>query len=283
MAPTTRKTGSPAKIKLRSFREGDEIAIAQLFAAYVADFVGPSPVTPQSWRRYYRRQTWSGPSVQDDPDCARLALMGSRVVGYAVTDYKPEFEDDNAAVQELCVERGPNADAIAQALLVDSEQRARTRGKQAILLSLPVEDAIAMRAARALGFRSSGDGGAVFMAAIVDLSRFLTEIAPELTRRVSASEFAQWSGMIAIESGQMTSGLKLTKGRAQIAPARSASIRAAIHPEALPPVLLGQLRVSEAFLQNRLAVTASDRMQALKLLDVLFPRAPMFLPKMQWW
>jgi len=283
MSPPTRKTPSPAKIRLRSFREGDETAVAQIFTVYMTGFVGPSPVTPQSWRRHYRRQTWSGPSVEDDPDCARLALVGSKVVGYAVTDYKPEFEDDNAAVQELCVERGPNADAIAHALLADAEQRARTRGKQAILLSLSAEDAIAMRAAQTLGFRTSNNGGAVFMVAITDLPRFLREVAPELTRRLSASEFAQWSGTIAIESGQMTSGLKLSKGRVQVAPARGAGIRVAIHPEALPPVLLGQLRVSEAFLQNRLAVTASDRMQALKLLDVLFPRTPLYLPKGQWW
>ena len=283
MAPATKRKAPSAKITLRSFRDGDEVVIAQLFTAYMADFVGPSPVTPQSWRRQYRRQTWSGPSVQDDPDCARLALVGSKVVGYAVTDYKPEFDDDNAAVQELCVERGPNADAIAHALLADGEQRARARGKQAILLSLSTEDALAMRAAQALGFRTPGDTGPVFMVAITDLSLFLTEVAPELTRRLSASEFAHWSGAISIESGEMTSGLRLAKGRLRVARPRSAGIRVAIHPEALPPLLLGQLRVSEAFLQNRLTVTASDRMQALKLLDVLFPRTPLLLPKGQWW
>jgi len=283
VSPATRKKALPTQVRLRSFCDGDETAIVQLLTAYSVNFVGPSAVTPQSWRRHYRRQTWAGPSVEDDPDCARLALVGNTVVGYAVTDYKPESHDEYAAVQELCIERSASADAIARALLVDAEQRARRRGKQAILLYLPAEDALAMRAAQALGFGVANDGGGVFMAAITDLSRFLTEIAPELTRRVSASEFARWSGTIAIESREMTSGLKLAEGRVQAAPVRSPGIRVTIHPEALPPVLLGQLRVSEAFLQNCLTMTAPDRMQALKLLDVLFPRAPLFMPKMQWW
>jgi hypothetical protein len=283
MSPATRKRSSPTQVKLRSFREGDETAIVRCLTTYISDFVGPSPVTPKSWRSHYRRQSWAGPSIDEDPDCARLALMGSALVGYAVTDYRPEFQDEYAAVQELCVERGPNADAIAQALLVDAEQRARTRGKQAILLSLPAEDAIAARAAQALGFGVASEGGGVFMAAITDLSRFLTEIAPELTRRISVSEFAGLSGIIAIESGEMTSGITLTKGCVRVAPARSPGIQVTIHPDALPSVLLGQLRVSEAFLHGSLTVTAPDRMQALKLLDVLFPRAPLFMPKMQWW
>jgi hypothetical protein len=37
------------------------------------------------------------------------------------------------------------------------------------------------------------------------------------------------------------------------------------------------------YLQDALRVETSDREEALRLLDTLFPRVPIFLPRAQWW
>lgn len=276
-----RQTG---KIRLRSFREGDEDVIARLYTAYMAPFIGPAPVTPKAWRSMHRRQGWSSPSASDDPDCVRLALAGGEVVGYAVTHYRPDFEDDIAALHELCVEPGPNQEAVVEALISDAEQRARQRGKHAFLLALSREDERTTRAASSLGFRTAGDSGSVFMVAITNLPRFLKEIAPEMSRRLKASQSAEWEGSIALTSGDMKATLRLNRGAVSVAAGGArAGVRVKIEPEALPRLLLGQLTVGEAFLQDQLTVTAAERMQALSLLDALFPRVPLYLPRGQWW
>ncbi len=60
-------------------------------------------------------------------------------------------------------------------------------------------------------------------------------------------------------------------------------VAAEVAPERLPLLLLGRSTVSEAYLWDELGVIARDRMEALRLLHVLFPPLPMALPQQQWW
>jgi hypothetical protein len=61
------------------------------------------------------------------------------------------------------------------------------------------------------------------------------------------------------------------------------TISVEVSPERLPQLLLGQATVGDCYLQDQLSVTAPDRAEALRLLDALFPRRPMLLPRAQWW
>jgi len=285
MTPTSKTRSQRApRIALRSFRDGDEETIVRLFMECMADFVGPSPVTAKSWRASHREQGWTSPGVDSDKDCVRLAMVGGKIAGYAVTHYRPDFQEDMATVQELCVEPGPMADAVAKALLRDAEARARKRGKMAISLSLSSEDGIAVRAGQALGFRTAGDTGSVFMVAITNLVQFLREIEAELARRLAGSPFADWRGTIEITSGDQSAGLRLSRGKVKVArTGAKADVKVTVEPEALPRLMMGQLTVGEAYLQDGLSVEAADRKQALTLLDTLFPRMPLYLPRSQWW
>ncbi len=285
MTPTskTRSQRTP-RITLRSFRDGDEETIVRLFMECMAGFVGPSSVTAKSWRVSHREQGWTSPGVDSDKDCVRLAVVGGKIAGYAVTHYRPDFQEDVATVQEMCVDPGPVADAVAEALLRDAEARARKRGKTAITLSLSSEDGIAVRAGEALGFRTAGETGAVFMVAITNLAQFLREIEAELTRRLTASPLADWRGTVEITSGEQSAGLRLNRGKVKVArPGGKADVKVTVDSEALPRLLMGQLTVGEAYLQDCLSVEAPDRKQALRLLDALFPRMPLYPPRSQWW
>jgi len=271
------------RLTIRSFREGDERALAHLFNQFLAPFIGPTPVTPASWRSQYRRHGWSAPSLADR-DCCRIALRGGKVIGYALTDYEPMWEKGTAMVQELCAAEGEDAREIAHALLADAEPLARRRGKDMIALCLSDEGGLCLRAAEEMGFELPNDDGGVFMATITNLRRFLIEIQGELSRRLAGSLLKDWAGSVRLSSGDMTAGLRLGRGAVKIVALRGTpDIAVTIEPQALPLIMLGRMEAGEAFLQHLLSVTAADGQRALRLLDVLFPRVPLYLPRAQWW
>ena len=141
-----------SSFSIRSFREGDEDALAPLFNRYMEGFFGPIQVTPKAWRKEYRTRSWTGPSLKADGDCVRIAEREGRVIGYAVMDYSPDSVKDGAVVQELCVTVEGGAGDVVDALLADAESRALGRGKSLIEASLSPEDG---RTAEALSIDSS--------------------------------------------------------------------------------------------------------------------------------
>ena len=268
---------------IRSFREGDEQVLAHLFNAYVSDFLGPIRLTPRAWRAHFKRGSWTGPSLTDDSDCCRIAEAGGRVLGYALTDYQPFWRKDAAVVQELCAVEESGAEDVMQALLADAEQRALERGKTSLLLSLSPEDGRSAGAAASIGYEERQEHE-VFMAFIVDLSGFLEEIAPALSARLAESLLRDWRGSVNILSGDQSSGLLCADGSVAVGPAPDeADITLVVRPEALSLLLLGRETIGELYVQDAVSLTAADAAEALSLLDALFPRLPLFLPRAQWW
>jgi len=268
---------------IRSFREGDEQVLAHLFNAYVADFLGPIRLSPRAWRAQFKRKSWRGPSLTDDSDCCRIAEVGGRVLGYALTDYQPFWREDAAVVQELCAAGESGADEVMQVLLADAEQRGLARGKSCLLLVLSPEDGRSAGAAASSGYEEHRDHE-LFMVLIVDLSGFLEEIAPALSARLAESLLRQWRGSVKILSGDQSSGLLCADGSVAVGPAPDEpDVTLAIRPEALPLLLLGRETIGELYVQDAVSLTAADAAEALSLLDALFPRLPLFLPRAQWW
>jgi hypothetical protein len=285
------------QVTVRSYRPGDERELAPLYNAYFAAFVGPFRLAPEAWLAQWR-PSWHSAGLEADPEFVRVAERAGRLVGYVVADYR---DADYAVLQELCVAEdggGP----VARALLEDVEAISRARGKPMVLSVLSCEDALVMGVERELGYEFDR-GRSTFMALITDLARFLEELAPELERRLAASEFAGWQGEIAMRSGDLEAELHLREGAVRVArggrPAMTTAhvqhaarpvtsrhrpmIAVEIAPERLPLLLFGRSSVDEAYLWDELAVIARDRMAALRLLHALFPPLPLALPRHQWW
>ena len=270
-------------IAIRSFREGDEQVLAHLFNAYLSDFLGPIRLTPRAWRAQFERRSWTGPSLTDDRDCCRIAEAEGRVLGYAVTDYEPLWREGTAVLQELCAAEDSDAEEVMQALLADAEHRALERGKTDIILALSPEDGRSAGAAASSGYQERREHG-VFMALIVDLSGFLEEIAPSLSARLAQSLLRDWRGSATIISGDQSSGLLCDDGSVVVGPAPDeVDITLVVRPEALPLLLLGRETIGELYVQDAVSLAAADVGEALSLLDALFPRQPLFLPRSQWW
>ena len=294
---------APRRFSIRSFREGDEAVLAPLFNSYTERFLGPIRQTPKSWRAQFRRQHWNAPSL-GDADCCRIAEMGGTVLGYAITDYQPMWADGAAMVQEMCVAQDPNlrdacpsAENVMEALVEDAEKRALGRGKIALLLQLSAQDGHVGAAASALGYMERADDE-VFMVAVTDLAGCLAELEPALTSRLGDSAFSDWRGSIKITSGEQSAGLLLGDDKVKVAPAPARpSITLTVHPDSLPLLLFGRQPIGELYSQDAASLTAADATlrsndtslrstsvaHALRLLDVLFPLIPVFLPRAQWW
>lgn len=269
---------------IRSFREGDEEALCRLFNTYVADFFGPIRLTATEWRAQFKQQSWTGPSLTDHAEACRIAEVDGKLLGYAITDYRPNMLDGAAVIQELCTAEGDSADEAARSLVADAERRARERGKFVLIAQLSPEDGRASAATDAQGFVSELDDGGVFMAAIIGLPGLPEEMEPALSSRLEDSVFSGWSGRLNVSSGGQSAGLDLKAARVSICPPfESPDISIAVRPDAFPLLLFGRETVGELYLQDCLSVDASDAREALRLLDVLFPRAPMLLPRAQWW
>ncbi len=272
------------ELRVRSFREGDERILSRLFNTYLADFLGPIRLTPREWRAQFRRQSWTGPSLTDDRDACRIAEAGEEVLGYAVTDYQPNMLQGTAVLQELCAVEEDGADRVLRALIADAEKRARERGKLVLIAQLSPEDGRSSAAAEAEGFDGHLDDGGVLMAAIGNLRGLMAEIEPALSARLGRSTFADWRGTLNITDGEQSAGLEVQASRARArAPLDRADIRLTARPEALALLVFGRERVGELYVQDSVAVDAEDTSQALRLLDVLFPRVPMLFPRAQWW
>ncbi len=274
----------PSSFSIRSFREGDEAALAGLFNRYMEGFFGPVRVTPTTWREQFRAQSWTGPSLDIDRDCVRIVEREGRVVGYAVTDYEPHSSSDGAVVQELCLADDDVDDDVVEALLADAERRALERGRCFIEVALSLEDGRAAEAVAGRGYHVHSGSGSVFMAAILDLGRLLAEIRGELRQRLDQSTSRDWAGSLRIAAGGSRCVLRVSPGDVAVGSSEEeADISATIDPEMLPLLLLGRVSTGELHTQGKLTVSAVSREEALALLTALFPRLPGCLPRAQWW
>jgi predicted N-acetyltransferase YhbS len=272
-------------VTIRTFRDGDEQSLAALRNQQLSGFVGPSPVTPQTWRAQYDAE-WRGPVLEGDSEAFRVAERGGQIVGYAVCECPSHMMADLAVIQELCVAKVEDAGEIARALAADAEQRARAAGVPAIIFHTSAEDGLTSRLAEELGYLPPPQTTGVFMAAVTDLAAFLSEIAPELSRRLAAAH-CRWQGVLELRSASMTARLQVKSGKLAVSRGQdsdsSPAISAQVAPDALPLLLFGRMSVGDAYLQDAIALTAANRAEALELLDTLFPRMPIYLPRSQWW
>ncbi len=275
---------SSENLAIRSFRDGDEKVLARMFSAWTLGFFGPGPVTAESWRDQFRRQGWNAPSLDADKECGRVAEREGKIIGYAITDYQPFYMPNGALIQELCVAEVEDAQEVAQALIEDAEGRARERGKTHIAIQLPEEGGLVSAAAAAGEYEAPSESDEVFMAIITNVERFLDEIREELGRRIGESDLQDWRGTVRIVSGEQAATLHIESGTVSVAPdSETTDVCAVVDPEALPLLLMGRRRAGDLYRHNDLSVGGSDEIDALRMMEVLFPLMPMYLPRAQWW
>lgn len=152
-----------------------------------------------------------------------------------------------------------------------------------MLLYLSPEDGRLDPVKARLGYDGEEESG-VFMARVLDLRRFLREIEPALNARLGESLKKLWQGAVRVTCGEQSAALVCREGKLAVeAEVSRAKITVKVEEAVLPLLLLGREAVGELYVQDMIAIKAPNKMEALRLLDALFPRVPVFLPRGQWW
>jgi hypothetical protein len=127
------------------------------------------------------------------------------------------------------------------------------------------ENSMIWRLAQAYGGQELGRYA--WQAAIPDLVVFLQAVAPELERRLAASAFAAWQGVLPISLYRRGATLGIDAGRIEV---REGATGEGVHmpPDAFVPIALGWRSVEETM---RFFPDVQASGQARLLLETLFP------------
>ena len=278
------------KVTIRSYQPGDERDIVRLFHQAYGSFTGPTKVTPARWREMHERGWWNRPSVVEDSECFRLLVQRGQVLGYLVF-HQRRPKDGHVYLQELCIADVPDREELARFLIEDAVRVLRGRGVDTVTWMQSPADASAVGLADELGFLELLREPTVFMARLVCLQALLGELAATFSRRLRASEFANWSGTILFEVDNEQVALKVAPGSATLAPRPPARPTLTVRTDqgTLCRLALGALGAEQAYQQDWLSLrpirlTLADRpCRALELLDVVFPGNRWTLPRAHSW
>ncbi len=155
------------RFALRSFRAGDETALASLAERAYSPYGGHLLRTAEHWRSSILA---TSPRLDPDSDLAVLSLAGDDPVGYGVLGA-------DGLVLELCLDpelTGARRAVAAAVLIAALEERVRARGGDLIQLELPRLDGRIREALSAAGYRA--DAGPQLAVDLVDVAAALRGI-----------------------------------------------------------------------------------------------------------
>ncbi len=160
----------------------------------------------------------------------------------------------------------------ARALLRVLAEQATVGGHRAMLLDLPAAHVVARAAIHSGGearTRAAGDAEATPLAGVVELAMLLGQLRPAFTERLRASRYADWSGVVQIETEAEQIALVVAAGDVSVTSGpRLADVR--LRRVAIPAcaqLCLGYR--SAADLRATGGLDCDD--QVLGLVDALFP------------
>jgi len=238
-------------LRVRAYRPGDEGPMARLFHRCYGDFLDADPRRPE--------RLWPGLT-------ALVAHRGRRLVGYVQACADPG--DDRAWIEPLAIVPGKRREEVAAALMTRLHPLLEKQGAKKVALFRATEHLAPLL--QPLGYVTRKSGG-VGMFKLIDLPRFLEEIAPLLERRLSKRD---WHCTLALR-GETHRATLAVRGR-RVAVSRRLPARADVTLEgcdrAITQVVAGIESPFEPYLQLDLRITPALNRHVLELLEALFPR-----------
>ena len=238
-------------IRVRAYRPGDEVAMARLCNTCYGEFLGAEPRRPE--------RLWPGLT-------ALVAHKGRKLVGFVQACADPG--DARAWVEPLAVAPGKRREEIAAALMTRLHKLLEKQGLRRVALFRATDHLAPLL--QPLGYVARKSGG-VGMFKLINLPRFLEEIAPLLERRL---EKRDWHCTLALRGETHRAGVTV-RGR-RVAVSRRLPARADITLEgsdrAITQVVAGIESPLEPGLQLDLRITPPLNRHPHELLEALFPR-----------
>ena len=255
---------------VRSYKSGDEVAMARILTAFYADRMDRRP------RRAERRRT-SGTRL------IYLAEKDGELLGYVQAQC---FEKEkNAAITEFCLEpkssegsthpEGFLEDIGAAMLCVLHNELVKREYKK---ITWRPEGEAEKNYVRTLfhnfGYTST-DADWVWMFKIINLPMLLDELSPLLSKRLNESDdYTGWQGTISIKGSEHRASLTIKDGEIRVSEevAEGTGICLSTDDDTITRFILGVITPYGAHLQNQLHIAPTVNSSVIGLLGTLFPK-----------
>jgi len=148
------------KYVLRTYQNGDEFELAQVFNGAYRAYAGFVPRTADYWR-------WN---CLDRPDVDKegivIAIQGGKIVAYAVVG-------KSGNIWELCFDRAHDGEALVSLILEKAVEYLTRIGSDAATLNLPYDDSVAREACEKAGFSELPPDPGIILLSVLDYEPFV--------------------------------------------------------------------------------------------------------------
>ena len=255
---------------VRSYKSGDEVAMAKILTAFYADRMDRRP------RRAERRRT-SGTRL------IYLAEKDGELLGYVQAQC---FEKDkNVSITEFCLERQASEGSthpkgflgeVGAALLcaLHNELVKRKYKKITWRPEGEAEKNYVRTLFHNFGYTST-DADWVWMFKIINLLMLLGELSPLFSKRLNESNaYKDWQGTINIKGSEHQASLTIRDGEIRVSEevAERTGICLSTDDDTITRFILGVVSPYAAYLQNQLHIAPTVNSSVIGLLGTLFPK-----------
>ncbi len=255
---------------VRSYKSGDEIAMASVLNAFYADRVERRP------RRAERRRT-------SETRLIYLAEKNGELLGYVQAQC--DEREKNVRITEFCLKSLPSEGSthpegflaeVGAALLCALHNELVKREYKRIRYEPEAEgDKDYVRTLFHNFGYSSVDAGWVWMFKIVNLPMLLGELSPLLLKRLNESDdYKGWQGTISIKGSEHRASLTIKDGEIRVSEevAEDTGICLSTDDDTITRFILGVITPYQAYLQDQLHIAPTVNSSVTRLLGTLFPK-----------
>jgi len=238
----------------------DAEELLKLYQQFTLNFVGSSARTLKTFQRIARRK-----------DNLRWVVLDEqgKIIGYVNATYLKGRR--LGRIHEIIVHPQQDFTTIAK-LLAEKAYNTLTEKGAAVIQAYSIRNPHYPQIFPTLGFFGVETDG-VFMYAVIDAARFLSEISPIIVRRLQ--RISNWNGLLQITCEENNAYFKKTKETVQTlyATNHKADCKILLTANTLANILLGMVDAQKALIDGAIRIeTVLNKKETSKLLSAIFPK-----------
>ncbi len=246
-------------MRIREMKKEDAEHLLSVYCRSVKEYVGLASRDLKAYRRLLRRKENMG--------WVALTEKGD-IIGYVFARFDKRKRE--ARIREIVIDPNRDFEQIAK-LLVSKAYKSLLRNEPAVIHTGSIRNPHYAEIFPQLGFFDMESTG-VFMYAILDIPKFLTEISPVLAN--SLKQLKKWNGLLQLQCEEHSLFIKKQKGNIEtlIWTNQKPDFKIMLSRGLLTKLLFGIVDSVESFKKGQLKVkTTLNEKEASRILAIIFP------------
>jgi hypothetical protein len=256
------------KYVVRTYREGDETELVQLFNRVYEDFAGFVPRTPEYWR-------WCCLS-RPDVETEGIVVIndGRKIIGYGVVG-------KSGNIWELCYDSTYNGEEIVSMILERAVNYVENAGGDSVALNAPMKDSLLRGVCLKLGFTETSPSR--MFISILDFPRFIQEVVNSKMEKLKGYNedfLIRLRGSSSWSSGNIT--IRIRNGNVSVKEGTEEAARVLIESDiqTITSCILGTKGLLKTFLGSKFKVRPYWKyLKILKFFSLIRISDPWFSPR----